>query len=357
VAEIVEAPPTGVEKGSVDARLPFQQPDSLLVVRDLVVHFHTDFGTVKAVDGVSYSVNAGETLAIVGESGSGKSVNASALLGLVPPPGKVHRGEILFQGRDLLRLTDDELRTIRGNRIAMVFQDPLTSLNPVFSVGAQVSESVQIHEGLARKDARERATELLGIVGIPRARERYDDYPHQFSGGMRQRVMIAMAIAMKPALLIADEPTTALDVTVQAQILELLGSLRKEFGMAIILITHDLGMVAEQADTVAVMYAGRIVEYGTVDDIYYRPLMPYTLGLMSSIARMDQARTGRLRPIRGQPPSLIFRPPGCPFHPRCDYAREICWQQETELLEYAKHHLAACHFAGDLPEPIRKDEV
>ncbi|MCA1831556.1 MAG: ABC transporter ATP-binding protein [Actinobacteria bacterium] len=328
----------------------------MLVVRDLVVHFHTDFGVVKAVDGVSYSVNAGETLAIVGESGSGKSVNASAVLGLVPPPGKVHRGEIIFQGQDMLKLDDQRLREIRGNRIGMVFQDPLTSLNPVFSVGAQVSEAVQIHEGLARKDARERATELLSIVGIPRSRERFDDYPHQFSGGMRQRVMIAMAIAMKPALLIADEPTTALDVTVQAQILDLLGSLQQEFGMAMILITHDLGMVADQADTVAVMYAGSIVEYGTVDDIYYRPLMPYTLGLMASVARMDQARSGRLRPIRGQPPSLIFRPPGCPFHPRCDYAREVCWQEQPELLEYDQQHLAACHFAGNLPEPIRKDE-
>ncbi len=336
--------------------LPFRTPDTLLEVRDLVVHFHTDFGVVKAVDGVSYTVNPGQTLAIVGESGSGKSVNASALLGLVAPPGKVHRGEILFQGQDLLKLDDDKLRAIRGNRIAMIFQDPLTSLNPVFSIGNQVSEAVRLHEGLARKDARERATELLDIVGIPQAKERYDDYPHQFSGGMRQRVMIAMAIAMRPALLIADEPTTALDVTVQAQILDLLGSLRKEFGMAIILITHDLGLVAEQADHVAVMYAGRIVEYGDVDDIYYRRLMPYTIGLMDSVARLDEARKGRLHPIRGQPPSLIFRPSGCPFHPRCDYAQEICLQDETQLLEYAPRHLAACHFAGDLPEPRRTDQ-
>jgi oligopeptide transport system ATP-binding protein len=356
VADILNAPSSG-PAGSADDRLPFRNADTILEVRDLIVRFHTDFGVVKAVDGVSYSVDAGKTLAIVGESGSGKSVNASAILGLVPPPGKVHQGEIVFQGQDLLKLSEEELMGIRGNRIAMVFQDPLTSLNPVFTVGAQISEVVQIHEGLSRREARARAAELLGIVGIPKARERQDDYPHQFSGGMRQRVMIAMAIAMKPALLIADEPTTALDVTVQAQILDLLASLRKEFGMAMILITHDLGMVAEQADQVAVMYAGRIVEYAAVDDIYYRPMMPYTLGLMSSIARMDRAREGRLHPIRGAPPSLIFRPSGCPFHPRCDYVRDVCVEEIPETLEYARQHLAACHFAGNLPEPTRREEA
>jgi oligopeptide transport system ATP-binding protein len=271
-------------------------------------------------------------------------------MGLVPAPGKVLTGGILFQGSDLLKLDEEELRRIRGNRIAMVFQDPLTSLNPVFTIGNQISEAVRIHEGADRSRARKRAVELLELVGIPHAAERLGDYPHQFSGGMRQRVMIAMSIAMKPAVLIADEPTTALDVTIQAQILELLASLQQELGMAVILITHDLGMVAERADTVAVMYAGKITEYSEVDEIYYRPLHPYGMGLMSSIARLDRERKGRLRPIRGQPPSLIFVPPGCSFHPRCDFAQPICRERVPQLLAYGgERHLASCHFAGNLP--------
>jgi oligopeptide transport system ATP-binding protein len=341
------------------APLPFRTASTLLEVRDLSVYFFTDFGTVKAVDGINYTVNPGETVAIVGESGSGKSVSSLALMGLVPPPGKVVSGSVLFQGRDLLELDEDELRKIRGNRISMIFQDPLTSLNPVFSVGKQIGEVLRIHEGVSRRQALRRAVELLEIVGIPNATERAGDFPHQFSGGMRQRVMIAMAIAMSPALLIADEPTTALDVTVQAQILELLKSLQQEFGMALILITHDLGMVAEHADAVAVMYAGKIAEYARIGDVYYNPLHPYTIGLMSSLARLDRERTGRLMPIRGSPPSLIFVPAGCPFHPRCDYARKVCIREYPDLLARTgdPQHLAACHFAGDLPEPIRRDEA
>jgi oligopeptide/dipeptide ABC transporter ATP-binding protein len=344
--------------------------DALLDVRGLRVHFFTDFGVVKAVDGISYSVAPGETLAIVGESGSGKSVSALATMGLISPPGKVVSGSITFEGRNLLDLQESELRLIRGNRIGMVFQDPLTSLNPVFSVGSQIAEAVRAHARVGRRAAMRRAVEMMEIVGIPNAAERTGDYPHHFSGGMRQRVMIAMALAMNPALLIADEPTTALDVTVQAQVLDLLSSLQEEFKMAMILITHDLGVVAEQADRVAVMYAGRVVEEASVDDLYYQPQHPYTMGLMSSIARLDQERTGRLNPIKGQPPSLVNVPPGCAFHPRCPYVQDICRRERPELVAHEVagtsawskggeeagvavgqgDHLAACHFAGALPD-------
>ena len=347
---------------------PAQEP--LLEVRDLRVHFFTDFGVVKAVDGISYSLDAGETLAIVGESGSGKSVSALATMGLVYPPGKVVSGSIVFEGRNLLELDEEELRHIRGNRMGMVFQDPLTSLNPVFSVGSQVAEAVRVHSGVGRRQAMRRAVEMMEIVGIPNAAERNRDYPHHFSGGMRQRVMIAMALAMDPVLLIADEPTTALDVTIQAQVLDLLASLQEELKMAMILITHDLGVVAEQADRVAVMYAGRVVEQARVDELYYRPQHPYTMGLMSSIARLDQERTGRLHPIKGQPPSLVNVPAGCPFHPRCPYVQDVCRTERPPLVAHApgggspwarravggdvqpfdEGHLAACHFAGSLPE-------
>jgi oligopeptide transport system ATP-binding protein len=327
--------------------------EPLLQVADLRVHFPTDFGVVKAVDGISYSVNRGETLAIVGESGCGKSVGALGIMGLIPPPGRVISGSINFNGVDLLKLDDDEMRRLRGNRIAMIFQDPLTSLNPVHSVGRQVAEVLHIHSSAGRKDVRRRAVELLKMVGIQNAEERFGDYPHQFSGGMRQRVMIAMAIAMKPALIIADEPTTALDVTIQAQILGLLKSLQREFGMSLILITHDLGVVAEHADKVAVMYAGHIVETSPVEDLYDHPLHPYALGLLSSIARLDRERRERLSPIQGQPPSLIRVPPGCPFHPRCAYARQMCVEEYPGLLPRTDdgNHLAACHFAGNLPTP------
>lgn len=342
-----------------DLLTPFRTRETLLEVRDLAVHFFTDFGLVKAVDGINYTVNAGETVAVVGESGSGKSVGAMAVMGLVAPPGRIVRGSIHFKGRDLVKTSEEQLRRIRGNDITMIFQDPLTSLNPVFNIGNQISEVVRLHEGVGRSQAKRRAVELLELVGIPRAKERIGDYPHQFSGGMRQRVMIAMAIAMQPSILIADEPTTALDVTVQAQILGLLTSLQSEFQMGLILITHDLGMVAEHADRVAVMYAGKIAEYTDVDDVYYEPLHPYAMGLMSSIARLDRDRTNRLNPIPGQPPSLIFVPPGCPFHPRCPYARKICSEEYPRLLPRTgdPRHLAACHFAGDLPEPTRREPL
>jgi oligopeptide transport system ATP-binding protein len=329
------------------------RPRPVLEVVDLRVHFPTEFGLVRAVDGIDYTVGAGETVAIVGESGSGKSVSALAVMGLVPPPGRVVSGRILFEGVDLLRLGDEEMRRLRGNRITMIFQDPLSSLNPVYSAGGQVAEVLSVHEGAGRRRAREEAIQLLDLVGIPNARERYGDYPHQFSGGMRQRVMIAMAIAMRPAILIADEPTTALDVTIQAQILALLGDLQKEFGMSIILITHDLGMVAEQASKVLVMYAGHIVESAPVEQLYYQPLHPYSLGLLDSVARLDRERKTRLSPISGQPPSLIRVPPGCPFHPRCAFARPRCVDEYPDLLPRTGQagHSAACHFAGDLPAP------
>jgi oligopeptide transport system ATP-binding protein len=325
----------------------------LLEVDDLRIHFPTDYGVVKAVDGIGYSVEQGETLAIVGESGSGKSVGALGIMGLVPPPGRVVSGSIRFNGVNLLELGDDEMRKLRGNRIVMIFQDPLTSLNPVQTVGRQVAEVLLVHGEKSRRQARRRAVELLKMVGIQNAEERSGNYPHQFSGGMRQRVMIAMAIALSPALIIADEPTTALDVTIQAQILELLKSLQQEFGMSLILITHDLGMVAEHADQVAVMYAGHIVETAPVNDLYYQPLHPYSLGLLGSIARLDRERKERLNPIQGQPPSLIRVPPGCPFHPRCVYARKVCIEDYPELAVRTGDpaHPAACHFAGDLPAP------
>lgn len=339
--------------------LPFRRSDTVLEITDLRVHFFTDFGTVKAVDGINYTVSPGETLAIVGESGSGKSVSAMAIMGLVPPPGKVVSGRVLFKGQELIDLEEEQLRRLRGNEIAMIFQDPLSSLNPVFKIGRQIGEVLETHEGLSRRAARRRAIDLLELVGIPLPAERVDDYPHQFSGGMRQRAMIAMAISMRPSILIADEPTTALDVTVQAQILELLDTLQKEFQMGLIIITHDLGVVAEYADAVAVMYAGKIAEYSLVDDVYYRPQHPYSIGLMESIARLDRERTERLHPIKGQPPSLIRVPSGCPFHPRCPYVREVCVDQYPDLLARTgdNRHLSACHFSGNLPEPLSSQEI
>ena len=314
----------------------------LASVEDLRVEFHTDAGVVKAVDGVTWSVDPGETLGIVGESGSGKSVSALAVMGLVPtPPGRIF-GRITFRGRDLLQAGEDELRSIRGKDISMIFQDPLTSLNPVFKVGHQVAEVIQVHEKLGRIPARRRAVELLDEVGIPNARQRAEEYPHQFSGGMRQRAMIAMALALNPALLLADEPTTALDVTVQAQIMSLLRKLQEERGTAIVLITHDLGVVAGHADRVLVMYAGRVVEAAGADALFHAPRHPYSLGLLSSLARLDRRRGERLQPIPGQPPSLIRVPPGCPFHPRCPFATEIC-RQEMPPLTGGGAHLAACH--------------
>ncbi len=327
-------------------------PEPILSIRDLTVEFKTDDGVVKAVEGVSYDVFPGETLGIAGESGSGKSVSQLAILGLIPqPPGRVVRGEAVFLGRDLLQLPKKELRKICGGDIAMVFQDPMTSLNPVLKIGYQLAEAVKAHNpGVSAKAARERGVRLLDIVGVPNPERRYEQYPHEFSGGMRQRAMIAMAMANEPKLLIADEPTTALDVTIQAQVLEVLQAAKEETQAAIIMITHDLGLIAELADRVAVMYAGRIVEMGDVFTIFEVPRHPYTVGLMKSCCRVD-ADVEELEPIPGAPPSLIARPPGCAFHPRCTFSqqREVC-RTEVPLLRAidSGQHLSACHFAEEL---------
>ncbi|MGW1889765.1 ABC transporter ATP-binding protein [Streptomyces sp. NPDC002004] len=305
----------------------------LLEVRDLHVEFRTRDGVAKAVNGVTYAVDAGETLAVLGESGSGKSVTAQAVMGILDtPPGRITGGEILFQGRDLLRLKEDERRRIRGSGMAMIFQDALSSLNPVLTVGYQLGEMFRVHQGLGRKEARARAVELMERVRIPAAAARVNDYPHQFSGGMRQRIMIAMALALEPDLIIADEPTTALDVTVQAQVMDLLAELQREYNMGLILITHDLGVVADVADKIAVMYAGRIVETAPVHDIYKAPAHPYTRGLLDSIPRLDQ-KGQELYAIRGLPPNLMDIPPGCAFHPRCPMAQDVCRTDVPELFE------------------------
>ena len=296
----------------------------LLDVRDLTVEFHTRQGVLRAVDGVTLRVAEGETLAVLGESGSGKSVTAQAVMGILPsPPARVTRGRVLFRGRDLLTLPPAERRALRGTAMAMVFQDALAALNPVLSVGWQLAEMFRVHRGLSRREARRRAVDLMARVGIPAAAQRAGDYPHQFSGGMRQRVMIAMALALEPDLVIADEPTTALDVTVQAQVMELLARLKDEYRTGLLLITHDLGVVAGVADTIAVMYAGRIVEQAPVDALYRAPAHPYTRGLLDSVPRLDR-RDRELRAIGGAPPSLLRPPAGCAFHPRCARARAVC---------------------------------
>jgi oligopeptide transport system ATP-binding protein len=321
----------------------------LLSVRDLRTWFGTDAGDARAVDGVSFDVMPGEIFGIVGESGSGKSVTALSILGLISqPPGRIESGEILWKGRNLLDLPDADLRRIRGKEIAMIFQDPMTSLNPVFTIGQQIAEMVRLHEKATKAEARRRAVEMLEVVGIPNPAARVDDYPHQFSGGMRQRAMIAMAISCSPDLLIADEPTTALDVTVQAQILEILQKAAEAASSSIILITHDLGVVAGLADRVAVMYAGQVVEEGTVDTLYYGSRMPYAWGLLESIARLDQRRQGRLRPIAGQPPSIVRPPSGCRFHPRCLYRDDdLCLNREPDLVESTFDQSSRCHFARE----------
>ena len=317
---------------------------ALLEVNDLRTHFRTDDGIVKAVDGVNFSVEKGKTLGIVGESGCGKSVTCLTIMGLNPPRNTISSGEALFKGENLLTLPKKRLRDIRGNDIAMIFQDPMTSLNPVHTVGRQLVEAIKLHRDVSSRNARARALELLKAVGIPRAERRMDDYPHQFSGGMRQRVMIAMALINDPDLLIADEPTTALDVTTQAQILELMNRLQREFGSAIIIITHDLGVVAETADEVVVMYAARVVERAPVENLFSRPHMPYTWGLLGSLPRLD-ADTERLTQIPGQPPSLLNPPRGCRFHPRCPYVMNVCKETEPELRPISDDpgHLQACH--------------
>ena len=321
----------------------------LLDVRGLHTYFLTDGGVARAVNGVDFAVSAGERVGLVGESGSGKSVTALSIMRLIDPPaGRIVSGEIRFRGRDLLRLTEPELRRLRGSEIAMVFQDPMTSLDPVFTIGDQLVETIVLHRGLGRRAARKVALESLKAVRIPQATKRLDDYPHQLSGGMRQRVVIAIALSCDPSLLIADEPTTALDVTTQAQILELLRSVASERGTAVVLITHDLGIVAGFCDRVDVMYAGRIVEGGLAEEIYDRPLHPYTWGLLGSVARLDRPRTGRLRAIRGAPPSPLTVHAGCPFHPRCDFATERSLCEVPALRRVGDDHLAACHRAGEL---------
>ena len=329
---------------------PSTDIEPLLSVEDLRVHFHTDNGVVRAVDGVSWEVRPGETLGIVGESGSGKSVSAMAIMGLVPsPPARFPSGRIIFRGEDLLTATDRRLRALRGKEVSMIFQDPLTALNPVFKVGSQIAEVIRVHESLSRSAAKARAVDLLGEVGIPNPKGRAKEYPHQFSGGMRQRAMIAMALALNPALLLADEPTTALDVTVQAQIMELLESLQEQRGTAIVLITHDLGLVASHADRVMVMYAGRVAEYADTNRIYYHPRHAYSLGLLSSLARLDQRRAERLEPIPGSPPSLIRVPTGCAFHPRCSFVTKVCRTVVPALMEQdVSGHLAACHHSQEV---------
>jgi peptide/nickel transport system ATP-binding protein len=329
----------------------------LLEVRDLKVHFPTEDGIVKAVDGISFTIDRGETLGIVGESGSGKSVSMLTVLGLVTKKQATIEGEILFQGRDLLEMRREEMRNIRGSKISMIFQDPLTSLHPYYRVGDQIVEGLRAHQDVSKSDAMKQAIEMLRRVGIPKPDERARQYPHEFSGGMRQRAMIAMALALNPDLLIADEPTTALDVTVQAQILELITRLKDEFEASVAIITHDLGVVAEHADDVMVMYAGKIAEYGTRDDVYYRAHHPYTWGLLESITRMDHPKTERLRPIRGLPPSLIFVPPGCPFHPRCRYVMDVCKTEVPALLSEDGRHSSACHLTLADKERIFEEEV
>jgi len=314
----------------------------LLEVRDLRTQFFTRDGIVQAVNGVSFHVDRGEALGLVGESGCGKSVTALSIMGLVPYPGRVMGGEVWYDGRDLVQLREPDREKIRGNEIAMVFQDPISYLNPVMPIGRQITEPLQIHKGMGKTAARKRALELMELVGIPGSAQRIDNYPHQFSGGMRQRVMIAMALSCEPKLLIADEPTTALDVTIQAQILELLQRLRTDLGMALILITHDLGVVAGIVDRVNVMYAGHIVETAPVGATYADPRHPYTLGLMGSIPRVDQLRGDRLQPIQGVPPDLIDYPEGCPFQPRCPFSVPQSTRENPPLELKAPDHWAAC---------------
>jgi oligopeptide transport system ATP-binding protein len=316
----------------------------LLDVRNLRVDFRTRDGVAHAVNGVSYHVDAGETLAVLGESGSGKSVTAQAVMGILDtPPGRISGGQILFRGQDLLKLKGEERRRIRGAGMAMIFQDALSALNPVMTVGDQLGEMFVVHRGMSRKDARARAVELMDRVRIPGAAQRVRDHPHQFSGGMRQRIMIAMALALEPALVIADEPTTALDVTVQAQVMDLLAELQREYRMGLILITHDLGVVADVADRIVVMYAGRIVESAPVHDIYRAPAHPYTRGLLDSVPRLD-LKGRQLSAIQGLPPNLVRIPPGCSFHPRCPLARDVCRTDEPPLYEVSDGRGSACHF-------------
>jgi oligopeptide/dipeptide ABC transporter ATP-binding protein len=339
-----------------DAPLSVDGPAPLLDVRDLTVEFKTDDGIVHAVDKATFTIGHHETVGIVGESGSGKSVTSLAILGLLPHSANI-TGDILFKGRSLRANSEKEMQKVRGEEIAMIFQDPLTSLNPVYSIGKQIAEAVLVHHDVSKRAAWERAVDLLKVVGIPFPEQRVNNYPHEMSGGMRQRVVIAIAMANNPEVMIADEPTTALDVTVQAQVLEALEAARTEIGAALVLITHDLGVIAGHADRVCVMYAGKLVESGTVDDIFYRPRMPYALGLLGSLPRVDEGRDARLTPIVGTPPSLLNLPPGCPFRPRCPLAQDVCDEVEPDLIavDADGQHTAACHFSNQLVDTQATD--
>ena len=328
----------------------------ILQIRDLTTHFYTDRGVLKAVDGISYDLEEGETLGLVGESGCGKSVSALSVMRLIAdPPGKIVGGEVVFEGSDLLRASDRRMREIRGNQISMIFQEPMTSLNPVLSIGRQLTETLELHLKMSPTRARERAAELLRMVGIPDPEQRLNEYPHQLSGGMRQRVMIAMAISCNPRLIIADEPTTALDVTIQAQILELMQSLSKQLGMALVIITHNLGIVARHASRVLVMYAGKIIETGESRDIYHDPRHPYTLGLLNSVPRLDAPAWSKLAPIEGLPPDLIGLPEGCSFVPRCSYAIDRCTAETPPLASVEGPHNSACWRWSEMPELAGSD--
>ncbi len=327
----------------------------LLDVRNLTTHFHTQSGVVKAVNGVSYNVSRGETIALVGESGCGKTVSALSILRLISePPGKIISGEILFDGIDLLKLSKEEMRNIRGARIAMIFQEPLTSLNPVLTIGRQITEALEQHQKMSRPAALEEAIRLLRLVGIPQPERRVKDYPHHFSGGMRQRAMIAIAISCQPELIIADEPTTVVDVTIQAQLLELIRGITRELDTALILITHNLGIVARYAKRVYVMYAGRIVEHGPALEVYHRPAHPYTVGLLKSVPRLDEPRKIRLVPIEGQPPDLMGTPAGCAFEPRCDCVGELCQPNSPVMFEVSSGHFTTCCLAREKTKPWTK---
>src|SRR5687768_12522390 len=330
----------------------------LLEVKDLRTQFMTQDGVVKAVDDVSFYIMPGETLGVVGESGSGKSMTGLSIMRLIPiPPGKIATGEVLLEGRDILKMSDNDVRKIRGKEIAMIFQDPMTSLNPVLTISRQLCEAIQLHLGMNKDQARARAVELLKLVGIPNAEKRLDQYPHQFSGGMRQRVMIAMALSCNPKLIIADEPTTALDVTIQAQILDLMRTLQSERDTGVIMITHSMGVVAGMADRIQVMYAGHIVETASTDEIFANPRHPYTVGLMKSIPRLDATGKEKLEPIRGLPPDLIDLPDMCPFVPRCNYAREQCERKNPPLLEVSPGHFSACWFHDEVNINDDQDQI
>jgi peptide/nickel transport system ATP-binding protein len=334
--------------------------EGFLQVKDLRVHFPTDDGVVKSVDGLSFNLERGETLGIVGESGSGKSVTSLSIMGLHPPGTATISGQVVLNGDNLIGASREHIRKLRGKEMAMIFQDPLSAMHPYYTVGHQIIEAYRVHNNVSKQVARKHAIDMLDRVGIPQPASRVDEYPHQFSGGMRQRAMIAMALSCDPELLIADEPTTALDVTVQAQILDLIRDLQKEFNSAVIIITHDLGVVAELADDILVMYAGRAVEYATAHEIFTAPQHPYTWGLLGSMPRLDRERTERLKPIQGTPPSLINVPSGCPFHPRCSYAQLTDGASQTvrpEFTEISPRHFLACHLTSQERQRVWEDDI